>query len=62
MNNEIKEILTKKGFVNNNPILLSIINNVIIEICNEQIKECAKELGLGRSIEQWILKTKNIAE
>ncbi len=62
MNNEIKTILENKGFVNNNPILLSIINNALIEICELQKYKCAKELGLGRSIEQWILKTKNIAE
>ena len=43
MNQKIKDILKKKGFTHNNPILLSIINNALIEICELQKEECANE-------------------
>ena len=67
MNDKIKAILEKHR-IQTDPKLLGVsdLNNAIIEICEEQKKECAERFSkqglLYKAISELILNQKNIAQ
>jgi len=58
MNAKIKEILEKYSILPCQPIMINNLNSAIIEICEEQKDECAKEVHWESTP---INNTKNIA-
>jgi hypothetical protein len=60
MNDKIKTILEKHNILPCQPILVENLNSAIIEICEEQKKECASKYEYPYN--EWILNSKNIAE
>ena len=67
MNEKIKTILEKHindlgEELTDNPTHLESINSAIIEICEEQMDECAKPFYLGSDEFTKVVYSKNIAE
>tara|TARA_R110002126_G_scaffold280573_1_gene428070 strand:+ start:84 stop:269 length:186 start_codon:yes stop_codon:yes gene_type:complete len=60
MNQAIKEILIKHNIGLNHWQQIKF-QNAIIEICEEQIKQCVLEFGADSISEEQILNSKNIA-
>lgn len=66
MNNKIKAILEKHGIYAEGKYIEFDLNNAIIEICDEQKKECAERFSkqglLYKAISNLIIDQKNIAK
>jgi hypothetical protein len=62
MNDKILKILRKNGLVfhNEDTEIYKHLNSAIIEICEEQKKECASKYEYP--YKEWITNSKNIAE